>query len=244
MKIVAISDLHGYLPPADTLPEGDVLCICGDISPLRIQRDTNRCVAWFAGAFLPWTDSLPYKRVIFVGGNHDFFLANLHNNGIERLGIEYGAKEIEDILMPEGLKKTHKVTYLFDSECNVDNVSFYGTPWIADLNRWAFYKNNEDLKAAYDKIPQKVDVLITHMPPRVNDVGTVLQRSLFNSGMNYGSQALADVISTRDIKYSISGHVHTGNHRIEETPSGCRTVNCSTKDENYEPTFSPITFEV
>lgn len=226
------------------MPPGDVLCICGDISPLYIQRSTQKCIAWFAGAFLPWTDSLPYKRVIFIGGNHDFFLEDLHNGGIEKIGCQYNAREVENILMPEGLGKKHKVTYLFDSSSTIDNKTFYGTPWIAELDRWAFYKDDDELRNIYDKIPSGVDVLMTHMPPKVNDIGRVLQGGVFNTGSDFGSQDLADVINSKNIKYSISGHVHSGNHQFEDTGSGCLAANCSIKNENYEMTYYPLEFEI
>ena len=45
IKVVAISDLHGYLPK--DLPECDVVCIAGDILPLDIQSDQLRSISWF-----------------------------------------------------------------------------------------------------------------------------------------------------------------------------------------------------
>ena len=39
LKITAISDIHGDLPIIDPC---DVLCICGDIVPLEIQRNYTK----------------------------------------------------------------------------------------------------------------------------------------------------------------------------------------------------------
>lgn len=38
IKVVAMSDIHGYLPPKDSLPKCDIVCIAGDILPLEIQK--------------------------------------------------------------------------------------------------------------------------------------------------------------------------------------------------------------
>ena len=39
IKVVAISDLHGYLPE---IPECDLLCICGDLVPLNVQANSRK----------------------------------------------------------------------------------------------------------------------------------------------------------------------------------------------------------
>ena len=39
MKFIATSDIHGDLPK---IPECDAVLICGDISPVLIQRNTVR----------------------------------------------------------------------------------------------------------------------------------------------------------------------------------------------------------
>ena len=70
LKIVAISDIHGLLPE---LPECDVVCCAGDISPLEYQSDQTQMVSWFCLEFLPWVEKLPCKKFIMIGGNHDFF---------------------------------------------------------------------------------------------------------------------------------------------------------------------------
>lgn len=231
MKITAISDLHGYLP--GDLPGGDVLCICGDIVPLEYQSDFNSSALWYAYTFGKWVSIQPYRKVVFIGGNHDFFL--------EELGEHEPATWMTRLSAPpEGLDK---LVYLCDSSIEIDGVTFYGTPWIADLSRWAFYKNENELKKIYGRIPQ-CDVLLTHMPPLACEVGRVLQRGCYNTFAEYGSQALADAIRTRDISYALCGHVHSGNHCPQRWGSVMNLVNVSLKDENYKVAYEPFNFEI
>ena len=147
-------------------------------------------------------------------------------------------------LLPGPHKGQSKLVYLCDNSVEIDGIRIYGTPWIADLARWAFYKPVDELAEIYDRIPQRCDILLTHMPPLACDAGRVLQHGSYNTMTNYGSQALADAISARDIDYALCGHVHTGNHFPE--PFGCvrNVVNVSLKDENYKIAFKPFNFEI
>ena len=101
-----------------------------------------------------------------------------------------------------------------------------------------------ELAEIYDRIPQRCDILLTHMPPLACDAGRVLQHGNYNTMANYGSLELAEAISARDINYALCGHVHTGNHFPE--PFGCvrNVVNVSLKDENYKVAFKPFNFEI
>lgn len=234
MKFTAISDLHGHLPK--DLPGGDVLCICGDIVPLDYQNDFTQSIAWFCLDFVPWADSQSYKKVVFIGGNHDFFL--------QELSDKYRPSAVMKHLLPGPRKGQSKLNYLCDNSVEIDGVRIYGTPWIADLARWAFYRSEDELVEINRRIPQECDVLLTHMPPNACDVGRVLQRGNYNTMVNYGSQALADAISTRDITYALCGHVHTGNHFPESFESVRNVVNVSIKDENYKVAYKPFNFEI
>ena len=243
MRVVAISDLHGYLPK--DLPEGDVLCICGDIVPLEYQRDKYASVAWFDLEFVPWTDSLPYKKVIFTAGNHDFFLEELHKRytGLNEYFIDTNPSRVLKRLLPGNNKGKHKLVYLCDNSVEIEGKRFYGTPYVAELYNWAFYRSSEELETLFDRIPKKLDVLLTHMPPRCASMGEVLQRGNFNSGSDYGSKELADAIAKRDIRYSLCGHVHSGCHKPVEL-GGTVFVNVSMKDENYCTTYNPVVLDI
>lgn len=52
MKIAAISDLHGNL--SFDVKKSDILCICGDIIPLDVQRNYQGSKDWFKKRFIPW----------------------------------------------------------------------------------------------------------------------------------------------------------------------------------------------
>lgn len=246
MKIAAISDLHGHLIPADEMPEADVLCICGDIVPLNYQRSLVRSVSWFAFEFVPWVDSLPYEKVFFVGGNHDFFLEDIMYGKDRNRQSTYmnDADDVLSTLMPDAIRVKHKkLVYLCDNIFIYKGVKFYGSPWISALEKWAFYKTDEDLAKVWESIPYKVDVLITHMPSSMASTGTVLQHGAYNMMASYGSEVLTEAIQKRKIKYAICGHVHSGNHNPEKIDYTVY-ANVSIKDENYKLSYEPLVFEV
>lgn len=156
MKICGISDIHGNL--YNEIPKCDVLCICGDIVPLNIQRDIKESDKWFTEDFIKWINNLPCNKVIIVPGNHDFYL--------ERMYIE-GTWEVVKALMRA--ITNDKVEMLIDESYTYKGVSFYGTPWINPISfqqgRWAFELQDNEL---YNKIP-KCDILITHDNPNYNN---------------------------------------------------------------------------
>ena len=246
LKIVAISDIHGLLPE---LPECDVVCCAGDISPLEYQSDQTQMLGWFYLVFLPWVESLPCKKFVMVAGNHDFFLQNIHRRLIDesdgyRRYTWRSASDVMKKLLPGNLRgKYNKLVYLCDSSFEYEGKRFYGTPWIADLSRWAFYLDNNSLMEKYKNIPKKCDVIITHMPPKIEGLGEVIQGGCFNTGENYGSQELAEVLKTKDFKYALCGHVHSGQH-LPVDLDGKKLVNVSLKNENYEENYYPFCFEI
>lgn len=63
MRILHISDTHGYHRQLTNLPDADVVVHSGDFT----KNGTEKEVLDFLNWFIP----LPYKNKIFVGGNHD-----------------------------------------------------------------------------------------------------------------------------------------------------------------------------
>ncbi|QOR56975.1 DNA double-strand break repair protein [uncultured phage cr60_1] len=155
MRICGISDIHGNL--IKDIPKCDVLCICGDIVPLDIQRQMDDSIKWFQNEFANWVKDLPCKKVIAVPGNHDFYLENK-------------LKEWKGFVEDYEIYTDGKVRFLADELFNYEGVSFYGTPWINPIlfGKWAFeYSTNEIEDNPFEKIP-KCDILLTHDNPNHN----------------------------------------------------------------------------
>lgn len=93
MKILHLSDTHGYHRRLKTLPEADLVVHSGDFCMVGTEAE--------AIDFLNWFCDLPYRQKIFICGNHDECLyganvggldANVHylcNSGIEIDGIKF-----------------------------------------------------------------------------------------------------------------------------------------------------------
>ncbi len=137
MKIIAISDTHGYHDQL-SLPPGDVLIHAGDVSSRGSESEVKE--------FLHWFSKQHFKYKIFIAGNHDFFFERAN------------AERIKSII-PEG------VIYLNDSGITIDGINIWGspiTPWFFD---WAFNRHRgADIKKHWDRIPYETDILITHGP--------------------------------------------------------------------------------
>ena len=234
VKIVAMSDMHGYLPK--DVEECDVVCICGDVVPLEYQSDMVRSISWLHLKFFPWINSLHCDKVIMIPGNHDFVF--------EWLGPQSSrtpSEVMKKLLLDH--KKDSKLVILWDNSYDYKGYRFYGFPWIPDLHRWAFYKDHDELVNRCNNIPKKCDVLLTHCPPRYGRQGMVYQPNNFNHMNDFGCKELAEAMTHRDIKWCLSGHVHTGSHSVEEHYM-TKCVNVSLLDEDYKPVFEPTIIEL
>lgn len=247
MKIVALSDLHGNLPE---LPQCDVVCICGDIVPLMVQKNAMQSVAWLSGPFQKWALDLPCEKVIMIWGNHDFIG--------ERL-LKYGPTDGDTISFPLGYNgnlqhnllfqndSNEKIVILCDEQYEYKGKVFYGTSWCPSLNNWAFYQNSGGLKEKFLGIPYETDVLLTHCPPKFGQQGIVLETN-WNFGSNFGCQELQDALENKfqfksGVTYILSGHIHSGNHNIE-THGGLAYRNVSLLNEDYEVAYQPFIFTI
>jgi Icc-related predicted phosphoesterase len=218
MTITAISDLHGYLP---LLQPCDVVCICGDISPIEFDRKSDKCIHWFRTNFLNWCSKLQCDKIIFIAGNHDFSLELLRAK-INHLIQEY---ELQD-----------KVIYLENQEYIYHGLKFYGCPNVEHLVHWAFYTPDG---SEYKNIPQDTDILLTHMAPAIGELGRD-----FTIIRDFGSRRLANAIKNLpNLRYAFCGHIHDGDHK-PTLVNHAVCINSAILDDDYEYAYEPVTIDV
>ena len=227
IKICAMSDLHGYLPEVKPC---DLVLICGDIVPLRIQGRTKDSYKWFSTEFKEWAIDLPCDKVIFIAGNHELTFPN-HYNDYKQL-----------------FYNDSKVTYL----CHEGYIykgpdgkeySIFGTPYCKEFGNWAFMLSDPELEERYSEIPENLDILITHDAPYgVSDV--LLQKECkWATGEHIGNVPLRNAIIQKCPKYVFHGHLHSTSHEFELLENS-KVVNCSLKDEFYNVLYKPIIIDL
>lgn len=92
MKIIHISDTHGFHHRLKDLPEADVIVHSGDFCMVGTQQE--------AIDFLNWFCDLPYKYKVFTCGNHDECLYNANVEGLDSNVFYLNNSDVEI----EGLK--------------------------------------------------------------------------------------------------------------------------------------------
>ena len=154
-------------------------------------------------SFLTWFSNQDYKHKLFISGNHELF-------------PYYKSAEFADVL-----QQYPSITYLQDSSITIDGIKLFGSPWTPPFYDWAFMRKEPELRTTYKLIPADTDVLITHGPAR-----DTLDRT--TSGHLAGSKALAEVISTLNLKAHIFGHIH------ETSGVSGISINASCLNEHYK----------
>jgi Icc-related predicted phosphoesterase len=217
MLIGAISDLHGNL--IDIYP-CEVLFICGDISPLRLQFNMEEMEYWITNEFLPWCEKLSCERIFLIAGNHDAFL-------------ERKKEKFKSLLLGS------KVVYLENelSEYITDNGDCYkifGTPYCHIFGNWPFMRTDEVLKNKFFDIPEDCDIVFSHdCPFGTGDVCLELNEK------HRGSIPLRDAIIRSKPRYLFTGHLHSANHNCEILED-TEVYNTSIVDERYEVSYEPL----
>lgn len=207
MKILCISDTH-YKQKSLQIPECDVLIFSGDCCNTGAIFEFEHFVVWLA------SQSDKFKKAIVVAGNHDWCCMINKPLCVQVLTDALGDKAI----------------YLEDSECVIDGIKFYGSPWQPEFCSWAFNKpRGEKLKQVWENIPDDVNVLITHGPPH-----GICDKTVQN--MHVGCEELFNRVRKLDNLFlHVFGHIHSGNGvATSEECLGVSFCNAAICNEAYE----------
>lgn len=211
VTIDCISDLHGHYPK---LEGGDILIVAGDLTESDQQYQYLE--------FREWISLQPYKKKVFICGNHD----NQIENGNFYFSSEWMGAE-----------------YLCDYGTEFEGLKIWGSPWTRRFEGMnphcmAFTcETEEELAEKFAKIPDDIDILVTHSPPH----GCYLDQD--RNGNMMGSTSLADRLWKLSVKLHVFGHIHEGYgfHPVIGNPNW---VNASHVNERYEPVNKPIRIEL
>ena len=218
MKIVCVSDTHGYHGRLE-VPAGDLLIHAGDVSMSGKPEEIE--------AFDSWLGTLPHRHKLLVAGNHDWLFQREPAEARRRI--------------------TH-AAYLEDSGLRIEGLRLWGSPWQPWFLNWAFnLPRGPALKAKWDLIPSDTDILITHAPPHgIGDrLLKVFPRAIslaMGQGSHVGCRDLRAAVTRLEPKLHVFGHIHEG---YGQASYGSTTfVNASNCDKAYRLTNPPIVVEL
>lgn len=193
MRIIGISDTHNMHEKLTNeinnlyQSENDILIHAGDMTEGN-KEDLININNWFS--------KLKFKKsnIICVSGNMD---------GISLDGTLNGHKIFNNAIYLE-----HELYQL-----NINNklINIFGSPWTLKFVGGFQIYNEKTSNNLWNKVPNNIDILITHGPP-----AGILDRT--SSGIHTGDNSLYDNVFNRiKPKVHIFGHVHNsfGNKTID-----------------------------
>jgi predicted phosphohydrolase len=205
LRIVVISDTHG-LHERIAVPDGDVLVHAGDLTARGRREELE--------AFNDWLGGLPHRHKLVIAGNHDWVCAR------------------KPRLTPQLLSNA---TYLCDKQVVIDGYQFYGCPWQPRFFDWAFNLDPPQLRQVWARVPDGIDVLITHTPPQ-----GVLDSTV--RGVAAGCAELAAALPRIRPRLHLFGHIHEAYGQRAEGSTTFANASCCTLD--YRPINSPLIFDL
>lgn len=210
MIIDAISDLHGFLPKTQG---GDLLIVAGDLT-------ANDSAEGYLKFFI-WIAKQQYRKKIVIAGNHDM---QIHKKKIP-------------------MASNADFQYLQDSGTEFEGLKMWGSPWTKTF--WginphctAFTVDSETkLERKWNKIPDGIDILITHSPP-FGVLDQVKRGNLEDRIERTGSECLYGAVHRIKPKLHFFGHIHEG--RGQDVLNETKCFNCSHVDREYNPIYKPF----
>lgn len=232
--IAATSDLHGCLDDIVSTcdkSKADILIVAGDIQPADpyYHFDPMACRQWFLNEFF-YRIGLMKCEVVVIPGNHDFWFCSWMRG-------EYG--KMDEFKNKYQIPKNFHL--LSDKEITLKGLRIYGMPWVPWINgRWCYELFDEDLRDKCKKIPEGIDILVTHTPPRYNDAKIDVSLEYDPHGVrHFGDTNLTSAIFRTSPAAVVCGHIHSGDHNpyIVDNQSGdskTHIFNVSRVNERYE----------
>jgi Icc-related predicted phosphoesterase len=180
MKLVLISDTHGYQPK---VPDGDIMIHAGDTCAYTGSK------ADFL-TFVKWMGQKKPKHKVLVVGNHDKWAAKQPSGYIRSICAEHG------------------IFYLDNSSVVIEGIKIWGSPMSPEVGEWAFGIKKGLGADMWRYIPFDTDIIVTHGPAYgVNDL---LARPRFGEDPHNGDIDLYNRIMEIKPLLHVCGHIHEG----------------------------------
>lgn len=200
MKIWLISDTHGKENEL-TVPENiDMVISAGDggtyKNPFSCKKDLDK--------FLTWFNDLPIEHKIYVPGNHD--------------------TAMEEELIEEEIYQ--EIFFLFHQSFETQGIRIFGSPYTPAFYNWAYNSTEKELEELWKDIPNDLDILVTHGPPK-----NILDRC--QDGYRAGCKHLLNAVKDTKPKYHVFGHIHEDGGK-QEVYDGTTFINASVLDLQYQ----------
>lgn len=203
-RIVVISDTHNSHEEID-VPHGDILLHCGDWSGVGSLQELISLNQWFG--------TLGFQDIVVIAGNHDRFAEASYST----------TKQL--------FTNAH---YIQDEMIEVQGLKIYGSPYTKEYGAWYFMRTEERLIEVWDKIPDDIDILMTHGPAH-----GILDYVPRGGGDHAGSVTLGDAILNRiQPKLHAFGHIHCAYGQTQR--NSIKFVNAACLDDWYMPVNKPI----
>ena len=232
MKLCIISDTHTkhkMLQHLGGIPECDILVHCGDFTWVGKYWEVRNFMRWFL--------EQPARHKVLICGNHEETFDHNHKN--------YNPT-CRAIVTQCAYENFH---YLENSSVTIEGLKFYGTPWTPFFYDWAFngitdanlpfHPRGVSLTEIYNKIPEDVQILISHGPPY--DILDMSERG----DERTGSVEMRKLTSEKlvQLRLFLCGHIHEA--RGEMVADGnVQFVNASTLDRSYSVVRPPILIDL
>lgn len=215
MKVCVTADFHGLQPPE--IPDCDLLIFAGDLGVREAAGPTKNLAR-----YRRWFEDLGERDITVVGvaGNHDFESAEF---GI--FDWVYLENEVAAVAVAGEANRV---------------VTVWGSPLSPTFGRWAHMRDEDALWQVYETIPDDVDIIISHGPPRG-------YRDLAQGRTRAGSVSLTRRLGrlTLDRERPLlvaCGHIHEGYGA--EVIGSLTVANGSWVDDRYRPGNPPIVVEL
>jgi len=228
VRIVALSDQHGYLPE---IAPCDLLILAGDICPDRFgpflaMHDPDQQKAWFNRKVRPWLAKSPATHKISTWGNHDWCgqaCEFRHESPTAASTTELQIVVDEATSVPAG------------DRVGPPSLTIWATPWSNQFMNWAFMKPPAELVEVYAAIPAGIDILVSHQAPY--GYGDRYYDPSSGNVQHLGSRELLAAIDRVKPRLVICGHIHDGYGRYEY--DSIPIYNVSVVDEQYRLVHPP-----
>ena len=210
MKVWFISDPHSKHQELIVPDNIDMVIHAGDAgtykSPYNCKRDLENGLQWF--------NDLDIDTKIYVPGNHD-------------TALEYG------LIHPTQYKN---IEFLVHEYIEIDDLKIFGSPYTPTFFNWAYNKGEKEIKELWKDIPEDLDILITHGPPK-----DVLDRC--QDGYRAGCPHLKEKVLEVSPKIHVFGHIHEEGGKTEEKENTL-FINAAVLDLKYNHANNGVIIDV